>query len=209
MLRKEFKTKLEFDIYLAEQKIRKEKGYLTVSERNQLESMLSKDYKPVFIKEEKPKPLIVTNLKELKIPCQEVTKEDNVKEIIEKLKNTLECYDGLGLSANQIGIQKRISYIKIPIYNPKDKKMNMRELILINPLILEKDKAIKFTNEGCLSFPRIYVTTKRYIYCTVQYLDENFKETAMAFQDLESFVVQHEVDHLGGRTIFDRKWRSK
>lgn len=209
MLKNQFKTQLGFDIYLVEQKIRKEKGYLTVSERKQLESMLVKDYKPNFIKEEKPKPKLVTDIKELRKSCQEVTKEDNVKEIIQKLKDTLESYNGLGLSANQIGIQKRISYVKIPIYNPKEKRVDLRELILINPKIIEKDKIIKFTNEGCLSFPGIYINTKRYIYCTVQYLDDNLKENVMAFQDMESFVVQHEVAHLEGKTIFDFKWRAK
>jgi peptide deformylase len=209
MLKNQFKDKGEFVIYTAEQQLRMEKGYLTVSERNQLKQMLDKDYKPSFIKEEKPKLPIVTNIRELKKLCQEVTKEDNIKEIIKTLKDTLACYEGLGLSANQIGIQKRISYLKIPEYNTKERKIDFKEYILINAKIIEKSNPIKTQNEGCLSFPEVAVTTQRYIYCTTEFYNEDMKLQTGCFQDLESFAVQHEVDHQNGLTIFDKKWRSK
>jgi len=209
MLKTEFKDKLDFDIYVCIQKVRMEKGYLTVSERNQSKQMLDKNYKPTFIKEEKPKLPIVTNIKELKKPCQEVTKEDNIKEIIKKLKDTLACYEGLGITANQIGIQKRISYVKIPEYNTKERKIDFKEYILINAKIIEKSNPTKAQNEGCLSFPGVYVTTKRYVYCTVEYMNEKLKLQTGVFQDLESFCVAHEIDHQNGLTIFDKKWRSK
>ena len=79
MLKQSFKDQIEFDIYLVEQKIRQEKKYLTISERVTLKSMLEKNYKPTFIKEEKPKLPIVTNINELRKPCQEITKNDNIK----------------------------------------------------------------------------------------------------------------------------------
>jgi peptide deformylase len=47
---------------------------------------------------------IVTNIVELRKSCEEVTKKDNIKEIIQNLKDTLEAQKGFGLSANQIGI---------------------------------------------------------------------------------------------------------
>jgi len=165
MLKNQFKDQLDFNIYLSEQKIRMEKGYLTVSERNQFNQMLDKNYKPTFIKEEKPKLPIVTNYNFLRKPCQEITKEDNIKEIIQKLKDTLNNVGGLGISANQIGILKKISYIRIP--QMKDKKLDFKELILINPKIIEKNRYIKVKNEACLSFPGIYIDTKRYIFITV------------------------------------------
>jgi len=207
MLKNQFKDQTEFDIYLAEQKVRQERGYLTRSERETLKKMQGKDYKPIFIKEEKPKLPIVTNIEELHKPCQEVNKNDNIKEIIQKLKDTLESHGGLGISANQIGIQKRISYIKIP--KMVDKKLEYSEMILINAEIIEKSNPIKVKDEGCISFPGIYLDTLRYIYCTVYYLDENLKENTGLVQDLESFCVLHETDHQNGITIFDRKWRTK
>lgn len=208
MIRQSFKDKLDFDIYIGIQKVRMENGYLTKSERETLKKMQEKDYKPTFIKEEKPKLLIVTNINELKKPCQEITKEDNVKEIIQKLKDTLESHGGLGISANQIGIQKKISYIKIPKMN-KDKQLEYTEMIMINAKIIEKQRPIKVQGEGCISFPGIAIDTSRYVYCTVTFLDENFKETTGLMQDLESFVVQHECAHQEGKTIFDFKWKTK
>jgi peptide deformylase len=208
MLKTEFKSQLEFDIYLTEQKIRQENQYLSRSERETLKKMLEKDYKPTFIKEEKTKFPIVTNINELKNPCTEVVKEDNIKEIIQKLKDTLESNGGLGLTANQIDIQKRISYIKVPKYN-KEKKIEFNEYILINAKIIEKQTPLKVKNEGCLSFPGVYVDTKRYVFIIVQYLNEKMELQNGIYQDLEGICIQHEIDHQNGLTIFDRKWRAK
>jgi peptide deformylase len=152
---------------------------------------------------------IVTNINELKKPCLEITKEDDIKSIIQDLKDTLEFKKGLGLSANQIGIQKKISYNKIPNKINKDKTIEYYELVLINAKIIEKSNPIKINNESCLSFPGLAIITKRYVFITIQYLDENFKEQTLLAQDLQSLVIQHEIDHINGKTLFDRKWRAK
>jgi peptide deformylase len=209
MLKQSFKDQTEFNIYIAEQKVRKEKGYLTVSERKQLEQMLEKNYKPIFIKSEKTKLPIVTDINFLKKPCAEVTKEDNIKEIIQKLKDTLTDYPtGFGLSANQIGIQKRISYVKIPKLT-KDKKIEYTEFAMINPRITEHDRKIIHKDEGCLSFPGIYINTDRWVFITLVYEDEKLETRTALLQDWESITVQHECDHLNGITIFNRKHKAR
>ena len=207
MLKQTFKDQGEFIIYTVEQQLRMEKGYLPRSERDQLKKMQEKDYKPTIIKEEKPKLPIVTNIKELRKLCQEVTKEDNIKEIIQKLKDTLESRGGLGITANQIGIQKKISYIKIP--KMKDKQLEYTEMILINAKVIEKKNPIKVQGEGCISFPGITIDTLRYVYCTCTFLDENLKETTGLMQGLESLVTQHECDHQNSITFFERKYKAK
>jgi len=209
MLKQTFKDQIEFDIYLTEQKIRMEKGFLTRSEREQLNKILDKNYKPIFIKEELPKPKIVTDINELRKPCLDVTKEDNIKEIIQKLKDAHEACGGLGISANQLGIQKRVSYIKIPKFVDKNKELQFNEYIFINPKIIEKDKSIKVRGEGCLSFPGVFVDTLRYVFCTIEYLDENLKPQTGILQDTESIAAQHEIDHTNGKLIFDNRWRTK
>jgi peptide deformylase len=152
---------------------------------------------------------IVTNINELRKTCESIVKGDNVKEIIQDLKDTLEVKKCIGLTANQIGYNKKISYIKIPKFIDKDKKVQYNEYIFINAKIIEKDKPIRIDNESCVSFPGIKVTTRRYIYITLEYLDENLKPQANAFQDLESLVIQHEIAHQEGKTIFDFKWKAK
>ncbi len=207
MLNQIFKDQLDFDIYLGIQQVRMTNGYLTRSERETLKKMQDKNYKPTFIKEEKPKLPIVTDVNFLKQPCGEVTKEDNIKEIIQKLKDTLESRGGLGITANQIGIQKKISYIKIPKMNGK--KLEYNEIILINTKIIEKSNPIKIKNEECLSLPGISVQTRRYIYITIENYNEDLKSQIGVMQDLESLVCQHEHDHQNGKLILDCKWRTK
>jgi peptide deformylase len=205
MLKTQFKDHLDFDIYLEIQKIRQEKGYLTVSERNQLKSMLEKNYKPTFIKEEKPKLPIITDINFLRQPCAEVTEEDNIKEIIQKLRDTLEGYDGYALSAPQIGIYKKISYCKIPYYNQNNKKLEEKEVILINPKIIEHDRKIIIKQEGCLSIPNLRIDTNRWVFITLINHNEKFEPQTFMSQDLEGLILQHEIDHLNGKLIIDRK----
>ena len=156
---------------------------------------------------------ITTNIKELRKPCELVNKDDKeIKSIIQDLKDTLNSFSAkaIGLSANQIGINKRISYIKIPRFMNQNKEMQYDEYILINAKIIEKDRPIQVKNESCLSFPGVGVITRRYVFVTVEYLDENFKSQINAFQDLPAICVQHEIDHLDGRLILDRSgWKRK
>ena len=153
---------------------------------------------------------IVTNIQELRKPCLEITKEDDVKSIIQDLKDTLESKKGIGISANQIGVQKRISYIKIPqSINQRTKKVDYKELILINAKIIEHNRPIQIKNESCLSFPGVYVNTRRYVFITVEFYNEKMELQTGLMQDLESLVVQHEWSHQQGKTMFDFKWRAK
>jgi peptide deformylase len=212
MLKSSFTSEVELTIYLSEQKIRKENKCLTVSERKQLQEMLDNPKKYIAI--EKPKDPnikpIVTNLKELKIPCEEVKEGEDISQIVLELKATLENSNGLGLSANQIGYQKRISYLRIPEYNKETKKMHLKEILLINPKIIEKDIPFKFKNEGCLSFaPNIRVNTRRYVYISVQNYNEKLEPYGFASQGLEAVAIEHELDHQNGLTLLDRKWTAK
>jgi peptide deformylase len=209
MLKNTFASQTEFDIFKVEEKIRMEKGYLTKSEREQLKPMLEKDYKPTIIKPITPvqKISLVSDRTLLSKPSEIVTKEDDVAGIVKKLKDTLSTQSGLALTANQIGINKRISYLRIPKFNGKG--IEFTEMVIINAKIIEKDKPIKVNNEACLSFPGISVVTQRFVFCTVEYMDEHLKSQVMSYQDLEAMVLQHEIDHQNGITLFDRKWRTR
>lgn len=153
---------------------------------------------------------IVSNLNELRKPCVPVESKEDVSQIVIDLRDTLATKEGYALAANQIGINKCISYIKVPkAQDPKTKEITYEEIVAVNPVIIEKSKKILCRQEGCLSFPGVRVDTDRYVFCIVQYEDEKReKHTALA-QDLLSFVWQHELDHLKGRTIFEAKHRRK
>ena len=123
--------------------------------------------------------------------------------------------DGIGLAANQVGIDASVAVV------------NVREpLILINPVIKEQWDEIEYY-EGCLSYPKKGIHTKRYrnviIHTEQEESDwyfsgeenptqgkgsweqeQNLKEDN-ELRLLESICVQHEIDHLNGKTIHDRE----
>ena len=118
----------------------------------------------------------------------DVEKDEDVKEIIQDLKDTLKnTADGYGLSAIQIGIPKRICVIKY----------NNQFITLINPVITRRRGEVYF-DEGCLSVPKMVVTAKRFqkVWCT--YLNEEGQEEEIAEGGLCSIIIQHELDHFDG-----------
>jgi len=153
---------------------------------------------------------IVTLITDLKKPCLPIEKNENIKELIQDLKDTLEKTHGLGISANQIGIQKKISYIKIPkSIDKQTKKLEYNEYVLINAEIVSKNNPVRVNNEGCISFSGIEVTTRRYAFVAIRFENEKREVQTGVFSDLESLVAQHEIDHQKGLTLFDRKWRAQ
>ena len=107
--------------------------------------------------------------------------------------------DGVGLAANQVGIDAAVAVV------------NVKEpIVLINPKIVRKEEETRYY-EGCLSFPKKGCHTKRYKIVEVE--TDNI-ESNMTFGAgdtdldlLESVCVQHEIDHLNGKTIYDREFK--
>lgn len=210
MITKEFSTKQEVDIYLAEQKIRQEQGCLSKSERVELQGLLV--HPETLIKKEINNSKIkhiITNIGELRKPCLPVEKGENINQIIQELKETLIARKGFGLSANQIGYNKSVCYLRIPTVNLKTKKIEHAEFVAINPKIIEKERKIIFKQEGCLSIKGLRIDTDRYVFCTIQYENEKREIQNVLAQDLAAFIWQHEYDHLIGITILDRKHKRK
>jgi len=145
---------------------------------------------------------IVTNLKLLRIPSTEVKSVDEVNSTIKELEETFKNLkeqgkDGFGLAAVQIGIYKQVSIVRM-----KDG----HELNLINPKILVKELPVVFS-ESCYSISGLIIKTDRYRYIQIENGLE--KREIIALSDLEAIVVQHEIDHMKGRTILDAKHRRK
>jgi len=101
--------------------------------------------------------------------------------------------EGVGLAANQVGINAAVCVIKVT-----------EPIILINPEIVGKFKK-SFYQESCLSFPGDYVITERWMDIVVK-TDNHKNHLFFSFDKnaLECVCVQHEVDHLNGITMFDR-----
>ena len=145
--------------------------------------------------------MIITEISKLQTICESVSSIEEGEEIGAKLLKILtESTSGIGLAANQIGINKRVC-----VLNVKD------PVVLVNPKIVEKSEEIFIFPEGCLSFPNKHIRTSRYVSVTVEADNHDDKLSFSAdSKDIddafECACVQHEIDHLDGITMFDRKF---
>tara|TARA_Y100001938_G_scaffold68230_1_gene94706 strand:+ start:1554 stop:2162 length:609 start_codon:yes stop_codon:yes gene_type:complete len=158
--------------------------------------------------------LIITESNTLKQKCEPCSSIEEGEEIAVKLLEELtESKNGIGLAANQIGINKRVCVVNVPTGNNTD------PVILINPRIVEKSEEMFAFMEGCLSFPGKSVKTMRHKSVMVE--ADNYegklyfeatppvnkpKDLSNAF---ETACVQHEIDHLDGVTMFDRELKQQ
>ena len=146
---------------------------------------------------------IVTNLKELRRPCAEVQDGEDISAIVEDLRDTLDMRKGYGLAANQIGINKKVAYYEL----------TKNAVVLINPRIVEKSKKVSF-REGCLSFPGLEIITDRYDEIVIENSariagEMKFGARRFSANGLEAIIIQHEIDHLNGITILNRKHKAR
>ena len=124
-------------------------------------------------------------------PLPEITAEtepDDRVELTNNMTETMRHYGGIGLSTNQVGIALRMfvfgdSEHYIPCFNPK---------------ILEYGKDKIPMEEGCLTYPGLFVKIYRSDMIVAQWEDENRELHKENFTGLQSRVFQHEYDHMEG-----------
>lgn len=123
------------------------------------------------------------------------------KELKDQMMETMLSHNGIGLAANQIGLDAKVFVFG-------DSKQN--STICFNPTILQYTKDTSIDVEGCLSFPDTYVKIKRPTEILAKWYDENFQECVVKIEGYSAKVYLHEFDHLMGITIKDRvsklKW---
>ena len=151
--------------------------------------------------------MIITNIDDLKTPCQPVSAFNfgEGEEIGAQLLNELsKSKNGIGLAANQIGIDKRVCVV------------NVKEpIVLINPKIVERSKEEFVFPEGCLSFPNKNIKTRRNV--SIKVTADNYEGQTLSFSAdskdvndaFECVAIQHEIDHLDGITMFDREFKQE
>ncbi len=125
-------------------------------------------------------------------------------EVLDALWETLEAGDGVGLAAPQIGILRRALVVRDQ--RPRHKHVRLE---LVNPVITSLWGEERFFEEGCLSFPGLYLPVRRPQGVAVDYFDRQGRERTLRDRDLVARIVQHEVDHLDGRLFIDHlsPWR--
>lgn len=151
---------------------------------------------------------IIQDIKILNKKSNPVSTVEEAKEIIKTLEEVLSLHDGIGLSAIQIGIPKRIAVLRIrDVFVP-----------IINPEVIKAFDPFDFIGEGCLSFPGIFVKSKRYEGFIIKnnvIQGDSFREETQYFHyddeckdinnpdNYETIAIQHEMDHMEGKTLMD------
>lgn len=142
----------------------------------------------------------------LKETCRDVGPEEFGPELEQHISNmaqTMYAYEGIGLAGPQVGDMRRIIVA--------DLGPNYKEdfVAMINPKVINRsDETISF-KEGCLSFPTLEVEIERPQEVTVQYLTEKGEKRNVTLSEFQGVEIQHEIDHLNGKTLLDKVGRLK
>ena len=117
-------------------------------------------------------------------------------ELVQELIGVMLVEGGVGLAANQVGVNQRLILVK------DTETSNV--IVMRNPSIVRRGVTSSVRNEGCLSYPGKVVSVPRSIRITVRYEDIQGVSVTEKFSDYTARIIQHEIDHLNGITIMDR-----
>ncbi len=108
----------------------------------------------------------------------------------------MKTFHGRGLAGNQVGLLKRVFIIKL--------ESTGETLAMFNPKIIETSSNENSAEEGCLSFPSLWLDVKRPVTVKVEYLDKHGKECQNTLSGIDARCFLHELDHLDG-IVFTNK----
>tara|TARA_B100000475_G_C15006501_1_gene318563 strand:+ start:1043 stop:1609 length:567 start_codon:yes stop_codon:yes gene_type:complete len=133
----------------------------------------------------------------LKVKLEDCNPELNRQEIKDNLIETMQHYEGIGLSANQVGVMERV----FVMYNHVETK---QIIACFNPKIIKEGEEKVLIDEGCLSFPGLWVKVNRPETIEVEYEDENGEKVQRELYGLQSRIFQHEYDHMEGSNFTEK-----
>ena len=122
------------------------------------------------------------------------------REVEKNLSEAMERFGGIGLSANQLGLDYRVFVMRTADSGIK---------AFFNPEVTKLSKETEMMKEGCLSFPDIYLMIKRPKAIEFEYTDSDGERHTLQLEGLGSRCVQHELDHLNGIIFLQRASRFK
>jgi peptide deformylase len=122
--------------------------------------------------------------------------DDDVRELVDDLFETMRAAKGVGLAANQVGIARRVAVVDVGDDDPPP-------LVLINPRIVATPAERETAEEGCLSIPELYGDVERALTITLEALDREGRPYRSEVAGFKARAVQHEVDHLDGVLFLD------
>ena len=120
---------------------------------------------------------------------------EDPKEIEKNLAEAMSRFGGLGLSANQLGLNYRVFVMKTA---------DKGTMAFFNPEITKLSQETELLKEGCLSFPDIYLMIKRAKVIEFDFIDSDGEKHTLQLDGIGARCVQHEIDHLNGIIFLQR-----
>lgn len=130
--------------------------------------------------------------------------DDELRRLMDDMRETMYATNGIGLAAVQIGVPKRIIVMDLA---GKDEPPAPR--YFVNPEIIWRSEELAIANEGCLSVPDLYDDVERPARIKARYWDYQGQAREIEAEGLLSTCLQHEMDHLEGILFIDHLSRLK
>ena len=139
-----------------------------------------------------------TRLRQETVAVTEVT--DEIRKLCADLADTMFAANGAGIAAIQVGAKEKIYLVDAGVAGGREEDP---PVVFINPeLVMLSDEA-ETSDEGCLSFPGIYVPIKRSLRARVRAMNLDGQMFELERDGLCARAFQHEGDHLNGRLLVD------
>ena len=130
------------------------------------------------------------------IPETDLTQDLEWDKISDLMYRTMKQANGLGLAANQVSVGIRM----FVMYGEKT---------LINPKIIKASPVMQLVEEGCLSFPNLFMKLQRPESVVVEYYNKNLEKQVDRFEHIWAQCIQHEIEHLDGICFVDKVSKMK
>ena len=121
----------------------------------------------------------------------------NIQDMFETMRNA----NGIGLAANQVGLNKKMFIVDLKGVDGYD---DFKPLVVINPEIINLSDDLIIMEEGCLSLPDLRADVERSEFIKLRYLDTDEEVQEIEAESWLARVILHEFDHLIGKMIPDR-----
>lgn len=126
--------------------------------------------------------------------AQFVPFKEDVSELVAGMWGVLRQHKAGGIAANQVDVLKRVIVLNTRRFSGT----------IINPVITTRS-GVKRSSEGCLSFPGKRIIVKRHKSIMVEGFDADWQPVKLSLRGFAAFAAQHEIDHLNGITIMDKR----
>jgi peptide deformylase len=133
----------------------------------------------------------------LNVKLNEVSPDLDRVELVKNLVETMIHENGIGLSANQVGVMERVFVMYSDI---KEKKI----VSCFNPQIIEESTEHSLEDEGCLTYPGLWLKVSRPVWIKATWEDSEGTSGEYKLAGLEARIFQHEYDHMEGTNYTKR-----